>query len=664
MAVALVNADLLSVPAAHVRTYVMTHVPEEILRHDEAARLRRVLSVTVEEYDKRLHPKKRPRLSEPRLMGEQQLTQGQSPREVWRQMDWSAKLERQPLDVVLRDAEIAARRMRDPSERAECVRELPLEMLLHPLGKQFRDMLPVGDLLEVFVALAMRERVGESQLRDVLEQLGTLDLEASVDWWIKVLESSPHASFFQERMPNLIALELLRREYAPFLQALEVVDAFDLPDFVWCSADELYGHLEDADRLLAGVWAGPNASDFALATMLSARAAERAAARFYEGLGFQVEDVAVRQVTDGADREWVTHDFRVVGHGPVDVKNARSATNSRGGYSEHTVPAFKEDRYQQDVIVAGVRSPYVKLEEFANPTDIPHNRNHSIVVLGECTRQRLSTLRRDYLSTELQSLTIGRHERMGGRGRRRGELLPPWVFDYPDALYEQEEIASYRSSIARIVELDPPPLAVLEKLGVNPIPLYLQGGVLPEGWRAVLREWEVRLGDRIIAASCRSLPRLFLTLLTDFLSAIRQMREDYSPDVYRRFLYARVTPGQHEALWHAAPLGIADPLRSIASLVRTLELLWHHRKTSRLSEFTRFRFSGAGLLRGVREGEASVTTVLAYCGGRTPKHGPCGNAPLVLGLHEACPQCGFLICEKCGHCMEHCPLCKARQERH
>lgn len=581
------------------------------------------------------------------------LRERRSPVKVWEDFDWRQELDQYPLHQVLSRAEAAARRIRNGYERSRCVRTLPTELLLHKDGGYLRNMLLGGDTFDVYRTSALQPELTEAQLNELVSAIANMNREQAVTLWLEILEHSPHKALLEERTPEKIEIELIRRRHAPFLKTLELIAPYDRPACTARAAVELYPELGDDDRNLAARWAGRDASDYEMAKMLSARAAERAAARFYEDLGFAVEDVAIRQVIYPADTNWRTHDLLVEGHGPVDVKNARTSTNSGGSYSEHTIPQFKENRNRQDVIVLGVRSPYLKLGELTDPANVPYHRDVPILVLGECTRQQLADLRQQFLSASLHDINLSR------QGFK--EMLPPWVFNYPARFYEQEEIRTYRTAIARVLEHDPPAWPALKRLSLNPLPLYLQQGSLPEVWRAELNGWETQLAERIIAQARTSLPDLFLTLLTDFLEAIQEERAGFDPSRYRQFIYPR-TALRDEMAWHHLPLGIFDPLESIKSLIQTLELLWQNRALSRLSEFTRFQFIGAGLLRGMREDDTTRTTLLAYCGGYTPKHGPCGNTPLILGREEACRACGYLICKMCGHCSGGCQERLLRQE--
>lgn len=175
-----------------------------------------------------------------------------------------------------------------------------------------------------------------------------------------------------------------------------------------------------------------------------------------------------------------------------------------------------------------------------------------------------------------------------------------------------------------------------------------------------------------------NIPDIFLTIISDFVEAVIDDRQDYSPSVYTPILFPK---GDHYIPWSAIdwpsarkrgfPLGAIDPLNLVANLVQTLTLLWENRSITALNEFSSFRFGGLGLLQARRNDDVEWTTILAYCGGTeyvktedggiflseaghpTPK-GKCGHTPLVLGNHQTCSSCQKLLCDRCGFCSVVC----------
>lgn len=154
--------------------------------------------------------------------------------------------------------------------------------------------------------------------------------------------------------------------------------------------------------------------------MLSARAAEKAVKRMYEGIGAEVSDVSISQL-EGRAGDWITHDLTVNRDRLIDVKNARRPLNSKKFYVEHTIPKFKSDRTGNGVCIAAVLSPYLRLSQIQKPKSIGLFDN--IVFLGETTRDDIARLRSTFNSSTFQ---------VSGNQQR---TFPHWAFSYPGAWY-------------------------------------------------------------------------------------------------------------------------------------------------------------------------------------------------------------------------------------
>lgn len=187
-------------------------------------------------------------------------------------------------------------------------------------------------------------------------------------FWAKFPPTSPRDPFF-EYAPMAAKSKMFKQHYAPFLGALHTL--FRSVNEVTCSlkADTEYSELSEDDRRLAAYWAdGQN--EAVLAKMLSARTAEKAARKFYEGVSTTVADISITQL-EGGRGDWITHDLLLNSSTPVDVKNARRPIHSKRFYVEHTVPRFKLDRQGKDVRLAAILSPYLNINYINNPRSIP-----------------------------------------------------------------------------------------------------------------------------------------------------------------------------------------------------------------------------------------------------------------------------------------------------
>lgn len=200
-------------------------------------------------------------------------------------------------------------------------------------------------------------------------------------------------------------------------------------------------------------------------------------------------------------------------------------------------------------------------------------------------------------------------------------------------------------------------------------PLYLASGLLNPASRAVniLEEPWRQFIQQLTTFSTEeklSLPVLYLTVLQHFLFTLADRHPGdladsesplvrFDPAKYRSFLYIE------NALEH--PLGIYDPLKTVASLITSLCALARHNPRE-LLRFRLFKFKQTGVLTARRNwDDQEITLMFPYCGGEK-----CGREGLVLGAAHtrSCQQCGHLICPNpwCHFCSRRAG-CRKRQNR-
>jgi len=413
-----------------------------------------------------------------------------------------------------------------------------------------------------------------------------------------------------------------------------------------------YSGLKDQDLALASEWANAEKDDdFTMAKMLSARTAEKIAVKFYQSLGYEVNDVSIKQPVKAAinppciySNDWKLFDLLLNDIISIDVKNARTPLNSKVTYVEHCVSKFKKNRNNQNVIMAGILSPYLKLDDIKNPRGMRYEAD--IKYLGETTALIYSKLEERFSKRFLKLSFTAMN------------FIPSWMFEFPEKFYEARNQCRLQLQAVSIKQIP-----TIAECRVNPIPAYLSSGItLPDIWKTDLRDWQIDFYSRIRPRdnAVITMPVLFLALLTHFLEAVTQVGKwkDYNPGQYRELLYSDVSTKEN---WQM-PLGIFDPLGTIESFIETLSILWNNKEHTNLKEFELFKFNGVGLLEGKRLGKQKYETILAYCGGFIEGKGKCGNNPLILGKHQSCPSCGKLICKKCGHCSATCLLCEDRMQ--
>ena len=580
---------------------------------------------------------------------------------VVQEPDWQVFLVQKPFEEVQAQAIKYLETVKPLWKRSLAARKLPSELLLHEHSEQIREMMLSDDRQSFYRWAVVQDGCPPTILKEFPAVLSGLPAHRRDEVWLEVLKVSAQKGMLHDLAPQSVREQLERKKYRSFLDAFDAIAPFDFSTYITFDARGTYSVLNEKDKALAASWTNGSTNEHELAKMISARAAEGVAKQFYEGLEHQVQDVAIQQL-ENRGTDWQTYDLLLDGKVPIDVKNARSPINNGAGYVEHTVPRFKQDRNQNEVRIAGVFSPYLTLEHLNSPEKIPNFWTvRDIIFLGETTQDKLNTLRAIFLSNALLvDITVGRDT--------NGVFVPPWVFDYPVRLYDREE--AFKDSIAKLTAANAPEWQTLEHFKINPIPLYIAAGVpLPAKWQESLLDWQKNFITQFShnADLRSSLPYLFLSLLTHFLSSLRDAPDGYSPKGYFRLLYPEASAPEYGRVEHVSfkqPLGIFDPLETIWSLCEAMEVLWEHRAQSRLHEFTQFKLDGRGLLRGRRGSQGELVTILAYCGGWIDGKGKCGHSPLIIGRHGTCPECGYLICPEaeCGFCKKGCGQGLRRKE--
>jgi hypothetical protein len=364
--------------------------------------------------------------------------------------------------------------------------------------------------------------------------------------------------------------------------------------------------------------------------LISARLAERSAANYYRLLDCQVADVSILQL-DHADERWKKFDLLVDGR-PIDVKNSRRSFTSPEAYVQHCVPQFKTLREDgEEVIIVGVLSEYLQPEELVS--------SHSNCrILGETSFSKILKLR------SWAANRFGRLLRLDGMWRP--DYQPGWVFEYP--------VAHYRSRNEAIREIS----SLLQKLQAYGIP------------KAKIPSWLLTLcPDRSLALSMAR-PGLESAVLTDLYSL------DDVVGLTRPALFILIIGLFAEAMAHRGsagaleltlrdlilvktkpdyrPLGLEDPQSYISSVIACLARVCSEAVRQGM-QFQAFRITHPAILRGERE-DGRWMTLIAYCGGwiEQPFKVRCGASPLFFGEHEACPECGYLVCNTCGFCSQQC----------
>jgi hypothetical protein len=384
--------------------------------------------------------------------------------------------------------------------------------------------------------------------------------------------------------------------------------------------------------------AKPRPRDWDLDQLLSARAAEIVAERFYRRMGLDTRNVSLGQILDPRDPAWTFYDLRA-GGALVDVKNARrpETRSGRAGarmrYAEHCVSRFKEVPEGQEVRIAGV------LSHRADPAALPALQalmgvDTRALFLGELSPAAYRALVDRYEDGLLEGIGGGRPEEL------RTHFIPVWLYDYPEPVYRDRDGA--RAACAALL-----PRVDWDAAALDPAPISLATGVDLGAAVLGMEEdgWELAFYRRLLRHGAGdSLPVLFLEVLRHFLGMVARgdsAPASYRPAGYRRLLFREGSP---------APLGIHDPLATVRNLVQVLDALWTGRQADggdRMREYRIFKLSGTGVLRGRVNAHAPWDTLAAYCG-------HCGEDPLLIHACGLCQPHRRLVCQTCGRCSAGC----------
>ncbi|MDB9539460.1 hypothetical protein NWP22_01475 [Anabaenopsis tanganyikae CS-531] len=442
---------------------------------------------------------------------------------------------------------------------------------------------------------------------------------------------------------------IIRNRFQKLLNMISRFKESDYPykRYISHNWNQLY-QLNELDRLLITQWdSSVDYNNHTAGKMISARGAEKLVIQFYQALGYQVEDISIHQV-NSQSQDWRLGDIRLDSEYLLDVKNSRKSFNS-DSYSEFCVPQFKESRLN-DVKIVGVLSPYLQ-QRYMGGTEKPNFNVQDPQVLGSFDRTKLTELEQIF-NDRLISINMP-------RGSDTNKYLPPWLFDYDERFYREQY--TILTELQNLHYQDIPTWEEVSSVAQNFLPLFIAAKrQLPRSWVDNLPQWQVEFINRLINLPTKrtTLPYLFLSILTHFLSMLSYQAGDYSPQAYLKLIYTSDTDRSN-------PLKLYDPLHIIKDFCDTLTILWDNRQSSQINEFKIFKFSGQGLLQGKRSELDNLTTILAYCGGWIDGKGKCGYRPLVIGKEKNCRECGRLICRKdnCGFCSHGCSAMSLRVER-
>ncbi|MCC8363268.1 hypothetical protein LK996_09295 [Lysobacter sp. A6] len=430
------------------------------------------------------------------------------------------------------------------------------------------------------------------------------------------------------------------------------------------SAYEQFAALDRKDRELADLWCPSTDSEkirnAIAAQMLTARAAERCAARYFRALGLQVEDVARLQL-DTTAADWRVMDLKVDSRYGVDVKNLRRTRHGGAHSSRWKVKAFKTDARGSEVLLCGVSSPYTTLDGHGG---LKCETGTRMIVLGVTTASETRNLLRSF----------GHIYRLHVNAATKLVELPAWSWDYPNAHYRGRNTA-LRELVGWLASSEPGWIFRGAAEGIPPVLLALcdtscslETDAHTAGQRAFLtmlraHVQRVRRNDDAVRGLPR-LPELYLFVLHFWLHWRSQNDDVNTAELASLFKWGfsvssespRATAFGSPRTWQpvslASSVGVVDPTDTIGALLKALATLEKNLSRSTFLELSDLTIFENGVLVGTLP-DGRRRTLLAHCGGKDVlnNQADCGFRPLVFGHEETC-ACGRLICPQCKCCAD------------
>lgn len=271
----------------------------------------------------------------------------------------------------------------------------------------------------------------------------------------------------------------------------------------------LYSKINENDRKLTNLWLSNSEEKISYhkAKMLSARFAERIAMKFYESIGHKVSDISITQLS-AESQDWKSYDILLDDKVAIDVKNSRNSVSSQVRYVEYCIPRFKETRYGDQVKIAGVMSPYLTLEHLNKPLEI-HFPAKPITYLGETSELIIKNMSAHFTSNNLLVKI------------NNNNILPPWVFEYPNRYYENRNIQIMK--LKYLIENNHlntafSKISLIEPFDIVPIVLMTQirYKMINISFENALEKWELDFCDKVISQEKITMPVVFFIFTKPF----------------------------------------------------------------------------------------------------------------------------------------------------
>ncbi|WP_119395067.1 hypothetical protein [Salinibius halmophilus] len=496
---------------------------------------------------------------------------------------------------------------------------------------RFRDMLVAlisakpQDSREV---LRLKQKVqGDDWQQAEIDIFANAEYREATEYW---LEQSKQAIAFYEEVYKKASLLLPKFQTAQNAIA-KVVESYQ-------SGSRLQPTFERQDQLLVEHWLNEKVAwqgelEFVPAKLMSARRAETGVLKLFPG----AVDTSVSQISD-TPGDWRNTDI-TFGDVCIDVKNARVSyafhhcrDEHKVRYSEFCIPPEKSRRSQRSgVVYVGVLSEYKR----------------DFVELNNVKPRLLGAYEPSYIDAVQQSISqagYGNHLNFYQRDNKR---VPGWLFSFENMpgfiCADHSLVVDWFKTIKPIAKTERSfvsfYLSLLSKHKHSLTSLYM--AVV-----AFVLQSPAELVQR-----AQALHRLLVSDVVETNESEKDARTWAGQEKYYGRSDSRTVLVTYDPLGFL--IGMLDALVRVGEAIQNLNY-----------PVTYFRYEGVGLLIGHTQARKSMK-LLAYCGGKSLEVplANCGYEPLVVGEHQNCPACGYLICPKCGTCSPSCAVGALRRQQ-
>ncbi|HAJ64800.1 MAG TPA: hypothetical protein DCP31_40805, partial [Cyanobacteria bacterium UBA8543] len=196
-------------------------------------------------------------------------------------------------------------------------------------ARLLRKLLPIESRLKIYQAMVANYKATElnthnveEEIISILTNLPTYEREL---WFNSNVEGKVvYKGFLWRIAPERVKERIVKEKFDSFLSAIKTFNSgYKYENSVTASAKDCYSNLDQKDWQLARQWISSENQNnqHTVAQMLSARAAEKFALKFYQSLGYTVEDVSLQQISIN-NQDWWNYDLLLNSSIRVDIKNS------------------------------------------------------------------------------------------------------------------------------------------------------------------------------------------------------------------------------------------------------------------------------------------------------------------------------------------------------